>query len=66
MDIEAMEALTDLTRRRFLVSALVAPAIRTAAGNAASEHWTEEELIRVLKQVVARYRPRLRYLAVDD
>jgi hypothetical protein len=66
MAIEAMEALTDLTRRRLFVLSLVAPAVSVVAGNATTEHWTARELIAAVRQVVESYRPRVLHLVEPD
>ena len=66
MRTEAMEELTDLTRRRLFLSSLVAPAVSGVAGSATTEHWTEQELVSAVKQVVETYRPRTKHLLEHD
>lgn len=65
-DTQLIESLTDVTRRRLAAAALVAPAVQRIARSAAAEHWTPDELLAAVRQVVAQFRPRLAHLAVED
>lgn len=65
VETDLLESLTDVTSRRLVAAAVVAPAVQRLAATAAADHWTPNELLAGVRRIVNEQRPRLEWLATD-